>query len=51
MKKALQMLLTVILVSLIFYMPFLVYFEVATISQIIKAVLLLLALNTTLQAL
>lgn len=51
MKKALQMLFTVLLVSLIFYMPFLVYFEVATISQIIKALLLLLAFNTALQAL
>ena len=51
MKKALQMLLTVLLVSLIFYSPFLVYFEVATISQIIKAVLLLIAINTTINVL
>lgn len=51
MKKALQMILTVILVSLIFYMPFLVYFEVVTISQLVKAVLLLIAINTALHVL
>ena len=51
MKKALQMLLTVLLVSLIFYSPFLIHFEVATISQIIKAVLLLIAINTALHVL
>ena len=51
MKKAIQMLLTILLVSLIFYMPFLVYFEVATISQLVKAVLLLIAINTTLHVL
>ena len=51
MKKAIQMLFTVLLVSLIFYMPFLVYFEVATISQIIKALLLLLAINTAINVL
>lgn len=51
MKKALQTLFTVVLVSLIFYSPFLVYFEVATISQIIKAVLLLIAINTAINVL
>ena len=51
MKKAIQTFLTVLLVSLIFYMPFLVYFEVATISQIVKAVLLLIAINTALHVL
>ena len=51
MKKAIQILFNVLLVSLIFYMPFLVYFEVATISQIIKAVLLLIAINTALHVL
>lgn len=51
MKKAIQMLFTVLLISLIFYMPFLVYFEVATISQIVKAVLLLIAINTALHVL
>ena len=51
MKKAIQMLLTVLLVSLIFYMPFLIHFEVATISQIVKAVLLLIAINTALHVL
>ena len=51
MKKALQMLFTVLLISLIFYMPFLVYFEVATIPQVIKALLLLLAFNTAINVL
>lgn len=51
MKKALQMLFTVLLVSLIFYSPFLIHFEVATISQVIKALLLLLAFNTAINVL
>ena len=51
MKKAIQMLFTVLLISLIFYMPFLIHFEVATISQVIKALLLLLAINTALHVL
>ena len=51
MKKAINMLFTVLLVSLIFYSPFLIHFEVATISQIIKAVLLLIAINTALHVL
>ena len=51
MKKAIQILLTIILISLIFYMPFLIYLEVATISQVIKALLLLLAFNTALHVL
>ena len=46
MKKAIQVLFIVLLVSLIFYMPFLIYLEVATISQIVKAVLLLIAINS-----
>ena len=49
--KAIQTLFTILLVSLIFYMPFLVSFEVATISQIVKAVLLLIAINTALHVL
>ncbi len=51
MKKVIQMLFTIMLVSLIFYMPFLIHFEVATISQIVKAVLLLIAINTALHVL
>ena len=51
MKKAIQMLFTVLLISLIFYMPFLIHFEVVTISQVIKALLLLLAFNTALHVL
>lgn len=51
MKKIIQMLLTVLLLSLMLYMPFLIHFEVATISQIIKAVLLLLAFNTAINVL
>ena len=51
MKKTIQMLFTIMLVSLIFYMPFLIHFEVATISQLIKAVLLLIAINTALHVL
>ena len=51
MKKAIQTFFTVLLVSLIFYMPFLIHFEVATISQVIKALLLLLAFNTALHVL
>ena len=51
MKKAINMLFTILLVSLIFYSPFLIHFEVATISQIIKTMLLLLAINTALHVL
>ena len=51
MKKAIQVLFIVLLVSLIFYSPFLIHFEVATISQIIKAVLLLIAINTAINVL
>ena len=51
MKKAIQTLFTVLLISLIFYMPFLIHFEVATISQIVKALLLLIAINTALNVL
>ena len=51
MKKTIQTLFTVLLISLIFYMPFLIHFEVATISQIVKTVLLLIAINTALHVL
>ena len=51
MKKAIQVLFIVLLVSLIFYMPFLIYLEVATISQLVKTLLLLIAINTALHVL
>ena len=51
MKKVLRVIAMVVLISFIMYMPFLIHFEVATISQVIKALLLLLAFNTALHVL
>ena len=51
MKKVLRVISTIVLVSFILYIPFLISFEVATISQIVKALVLLTTLNTALNVL